>query len=45
MGRSTQKNTPLGAVWVAPAEFKEATQSPAQHRRLLLPGLRGGKNE
>jgi hypothetical protein len=39
------KKTPLGAVWGAPAGFKEAIQPPAQHRRLQLPGLRGGKTE
>jgi hypothetical protein len=40
-----RKKTPLGTVWVAPAEFKEAMQLPAQHRQLQLPGLRGGKTE
>jgi hypothetical protein len=32
----SQKKTPLGTVWVVPAEIKEAMQLPAQHRQLQL---------
>ena len=31
-GSREAKKSPLGAVWVAPAEGKEAMQSSAQHR-------------